>query len=93
MKPFELGSFLLAQAEEMVSDIKWAFEDSLKYVSWMDPETKKAAKEKVRKGYSVVCPRGKLFYFNSTKEPKKESTATWCEKASFTIFTCHFSVG
>lgn len=31
----------------MVSEIKWAFEDSLKYVSWMDSETKKAAKEKV----------------------------------------------
>jgi len=32
----------------MVSEIKWAFEDSLKTVGWMDPETKKAAKEKVR---------------------------------------------
>ena len=31
----------------MVAEIKWAFEDSLKYVSWMDSETKKAAKEKV----------------------------------------------
>ena len=38
----------VCQAENMVSEIKWAFEDSLKYVSWMDPETKKAAKEKVR---------------------------------------------
>lgn len=36
------------QAENMVSEIKWAFEDSLKHVSWMDGETKKAAKEKVR---------------------------------------------
>lgn len=35
------------QAENMVSEIKWAFEDSLKHVSWMDGETKKAAKEKV----------------------------------------------
>lgn len=32
----------------MVADIKWAFEDSLKYVKWMDADTKKAAKEKVR---------------------------------------------
>lgn len=36
----------------MVAEIKWAFEDSLKYVSWMDSETKKAAKEKV--GESVL---------------------------------------
>lgn len=43
-----LLTFLLSlQAEDMVSEIKWAFEDSLKYVSWMDSETKKAAKEKV----------------------------------------------
>ena len=35
------------QAEDMVAEIKWAFEDSLKDVSWMDSETKKAAKEKV----------------------------------------------
>lgn len=31
----------------MVTDIKQAFEDGLKYVSWMDMDTKKAAKEKV----------------------------------------------
>uniref|UniRef100_A0A8C4HN60 Endothelin-converting enzyme 1 n=1 Tax=Dicentrarchus labrax TaxID=13489 RepID=A0A8C4HN60_DICLA len=36
-----------AIAEDMVAEIKWAFEESLKYVSWMDSETKKAAKEKV----------------------------------------------
>lgn len=35
------------QAEKMVTEIKQAFEDGLKYVSWMDTETKKAAKEKV----------------------------------------------
>lgn len=35
------------QAEDMVGEIKWAFEESLKYVGWMDSETKKAAKEKV----------------------------------------------
>lgn len=35
------------QAENMVGEIKVAFEESLKYVSWMDSETKKAAKEKV----------------------------------------------
>lgn len=30
----------------MVAEIKRAFEDSLKHVTWMDPETKDAAKEK-----------------------------------------------
>uniref|UniRef100_A0A8C1UVQ8 Endothelin-converting enzyme 1 n=1 Tax=Cyprinus carpio TaxID=7962 RepID=A0A8C1UVQ8_CYPCA len=38
----------------MVSEIKWAFEDSLKTVSWMDPETKKAAKEKADALYNMV---------------------------------------
>ncbi len=37
----------------MVSEIKWAFEDSLKTVGWMDPETKKAAKEKVRTNSTI----------------------------------------
>lgn len=31
----------------MVEEIKRAFEENLKYVSWMDAETKRAAKEKV----------------------------------------------
>lgn len=32
----------------MVTKVKWAFEENLKHVSWMDSETKQAAKEKVR---------------------------------------------
>lgn len=43
-----------AIAEDMVSEIKWAFEDSLKYVGWMDPETKAAAKEKADAIYNMV---------------------------------------
>uniref|UniRef100_A0A8C2KIG0 Endothelin-converting enzyme 1 n=1 Tax=Cyprinus carpio TaxID=7962 RepID=A0A8C2KIG0_CYPCA len=43
-----------AFVEDMVSEIKWAFEDSLKTVSWMDPETKKAAKEKADALYNMV---------------------------------------
>lgn len=35
------------QVEDMVTKVKWAFEDNLEGVSWMDAETKKAAKEKV----------------------------------------------
>ncbi|KAK1799616.1 hypothetical protein P4O66_000385 [Electrophorus voltai] len=35
------------KAEDMVAEIKGAFEDSLKHVGWMDDETKKAAKEKL----------------------------------------------
>lgn len=37
----------------MVGEIKWAFEENLKYVSWMDAETKRAAKEKVGERRSV----------------------------------------
>ncbi|XP_050978742.1 endothelin-converting enzyme 1 isoform X1 [Labeo rohita] len=40
--------------EDMVSEIKWAFEDSLKTVGWMDPETKKAAKEKADAIYNMI---------------------------------------
>ncbi|KAJ7998642.1 hypothetical protein DPEC_G00207000 [Dallia pectoralis] len=60
---FALGSMFVkttfaedskAIAEDMVSEIKWAFEDSLKDVGWMDPETKKAAKEKADAIYNMV---------------------------------------
>lgn len=55
-------------AENMVGEIKWAFEDSLKYVNWMDAETKKAAKEKADAIYNMVgYPE---FIMNSTKLDK-----------------------
>ncbi|KAM7401727.1 hypothetical protein PAMP_017022 [Pampus punctatissimus] len=57
-----------AIVEDMVSDIKWAFEDSLKYVNWMDSETKKAAKEKADAIYNMVgYPE---FIMNATKLDK-----------------------
>ncbi|XP_047439160.1 endothelin-converting enzyme 1 isoform X1 [Mugil cephalus] len=57
-----------AIAEDMVADIKWAFEDSLKYVKWMDSETKKAAKEKADAIYNMVgYPE---FIMNATKLDK-----------------------
>uniref|UniRef100_A0A3Q3WIT7 Endothelin-converting enzyme 1 n=1 Tax=Mola mola TaxID=94237 RepID=A0A3Q3WIT7_MOLML len=43
-----------SKVEEMVTEIKWAFKDNLKYVSWMDSETKKAAKEKADAIYNMV---------------------------------------
>ncbi|KAL7837817.1 hypothetical protein SRHO_G00275280 [Serrasalmus rhombeus] len=43
-----------AFAEDMVSEIKRAFEDSLKRVSWMDGETQKAAKEKADAIYNMI---------------------------------------
>ncbi|XP_049590528.1 endothelin-converting enzyme 1 isoform X1 [Syngnathus scovelli] len=55
-------------AEDMVSDIKRAFEDSLEYVSWMDSDTKKAAKEKADAIYNMVgYPE---FIMNDTKLDK-----------------------
>uniref|UniRef100_A0A673CIB2 Endothelin-converting enzyme 1 n=1 Tax=Sphaeramia orbicularis TaxID=375764 RepID=A0A673CIB2_9TELE len=57
-----------AIAENMVAEIKWAFEDSLKYVKWMDSETKKAAKEKADAIYNMVgYPE---FIMNHTKLDK-----------------------
>ncbi|XP_073323626.1 endothelin-converting enzyme 1 isoform X1 [Pagrus major] len=57
-----------AIAEDMVGEIKWAFEESLKYVGWMDSETKKAAKEKADAIYNMVgYPE---FIMNSTKLDK-----------------------
>uniref|UniRef100_A0A673K1C9 Endothelin-converting enzyme 1 n=1 Tax=Sinocyclocheilus rhinocerous TaxID=307959 RepID=A0A673K1C9_9TELE len=51
---FSEDSKAFVSVEDMVSEIKWAFEDSLKTVSWMDPETKKAAKEKADAIYNMV---------------------------------------
>uniref|UniRef100_A0A8C5ARM3 Endothelin-converting enzyme 1 n=1 Tax=Gadus morhua TaxID=8049 RepID=A0A8C5ARM3_GADMO len=42
------------KAEHMVLEIKAAFEEGLQYVSWMDAETKKAAKEKADAIYNMV---------------------------------------
>uniref|UniRef100_A0AAX7V5V0 Endothelin-converting enzyme 1 n=1 Tax=Astatotilapia calliptera TaxID=8154 RepID=A0AAX7V5V0_ASTCA len=57
-----------AIAEKMVTEIKQAFEDGLKYVSWMDTETKKAAKEKADAIYNMVgYPE---FIMNGTKLDK-----------------------
>ncbi|KAJ3602526.1 hypothetical protein NHX12_030279 [Muraenolepis orangiensis] len=57
-----------AIAEEMVLEIKAAFEDGLQYVSWMDLETKKAAKEKADAIYNMVgYPQ---FIMNSTNLDK-----------------------
>ncbi|KAL3978613.1 hypothetical protein ACER0C_019675 [Sarotherodon galilaeus] len=55
-------------AENMVTEIKQAFEDGLKYVSWMDTETKKAAQEKADAIYNMVgYPE---FIMNATKLDK-----------------------
>lgn len=86
----------------MVAEIKWAFEDSLKYVSWMDSETKKAAKEKVGERCCVFLSqetflpllqgdiniRNQLRWTALCAEvAEKYSTATWCENVSFTVYT------
>uniref|UniRef100_W5M719 Endothelin-converting enzyme 1 n=2 Tax=Lepisosteus oculatus TaxID=7918 RepID=W5M719_LEPOC len=41
-------------AEDMISEIKGAFEESLRSVGWMDVETKKAAKEKADAIYNMI---------------------------------------
>uniref|UniRef100_A0A8C1X304 Endothelin-converting enzyme 1 n=1 Tax=Cyprinus carpio TaxID=7962 RepID=A0A8C1X304_CYPCA len=51
---FSEDSKAFVSVEDMVSEIKWAFEDSLKTVGWMDPKTKKAAKEKADAIYNMV---------------------------------------
>ncbi|XP_061688739.1 endothelin-converting enzyme 1 [Syngnathoides biaculeatus] len=57
-----------AIAENMVGEIKSAFEDGLKYVSWMDVDTKKAAKEKADAIYNMVgYPE---FIMNTTRLDK-----------------------
>ncbi|XP_037108424.1 endothelin-converting enzyme 1-like [Syngnathus acus] len=55
-------------AEDMVSNIKRAFEDSLEHVSWMDGDTKKAVKEKADAIYDMMgYPE---FIMNDTKLDK-----------------------
>lgn len=41
------------QAEEMISEIRAAFEVSLDQLDWMDEKTRQAAKEKVTLGRAV----------------------------------------
>uniref|UniRef100_A0A674PQE6 Endothelin-converting enzyme 1 n=1 Tax=Takifugu rubripes TaxID=31033 RepID=A0A674PQE6_TAKRU len=43
-----------SKVEDMVAEIKQAFEENLKRVSWMDSDTKKAAKEKADAIYNMV---------------------------------------
>lgn len=45
----------------MVAEIKSAFEENLKYVSWMDSDTKKAAKEKVGEGWWCMSVSGSFL--------------------------------
>uniref|UniRef100_A0ACB8EEA6 Endothelin-converting enzyme 1 n=1 Tax=Sphaerodactylus townsendi TaxID=933632 RepID=A0ACB8EEA6_9SAUR len=43
-----------AQAEEMITEIKAAFEESLATLQWMDEETRRAAKEKAEAIYDMI---------------------------------------
>lgn len=88
-------AYSVLQAEDMVAEIKGAFEDSLKHVSWMDPETKKAAKEKVSERVFVYFLKRNIptpalrrhvkCFFTEVNEIC--STATWCRNLSFTVFS------
>ncbi|XP_032903922.1 endothelin-converting enzyme 1 isoform X4 [Amblyraja radiata] len=55
-------------AEEMISEIKEAFEESLMKTTWMDEETKKAAKEKADAIYDMI---GYPKFIMDTKELDK----------------------
>lgn len=65
----------------MVGEIKWAFEENLKYVTWMDAETKRAAKEKVGERRSVVRQAEK----NPPKPALPPSVKTDLSHLSFTF--------
>uniref|UniRef100_A0A669DAT3 Endothelin-converting enzyme 1 n=1 Tax=Oreochromis niloticus TaxID=8128 RepID=A0A669DAT3_ORENI len=70
-----------AIAENMVTEIKQAFEDGLKYVSWMDTETKKAAQEKADAIYNMVgYPE---FIMNATKLDKVFNDVGKCKSLYF----------
>ncbi|XP_059807760.1 endothelin-converting enzyme 1-like isoform X2 [Hypanus sabinus] len=60
---FSLGALFIKEAfaqdsrriaEEMISEIKAAFEENMKKVTWMDEETKAAAKEKADAIYNLI---------------------------------------
>ncbi|XP_072887825.1 endothelin-converting enzyme 1-like isoform X3 [Hemitrygon akajei] len=60
---FSLGALFIKEmfakdsrriAEEMISEIKTAFEENMKKVTWMDEETKAAAKEKADAIYDMI---------------------------------------
>lgn len=49
-------TFLFLQAEGMISEIRTAFKDALDNLSWMDEQTRQAAKDKVR-GLELATPQ------------------------------------
>ncbi|XP_008318964.1 endothelin-converting enzyme 1 [Cynoglossus semilaevis] len=57
-----------AKVEDMVAEVQSAFEDGLKDISWMDQETKRAAKEKADTIYNMVGYPD--FIMNATKLDK-----------------------
>lgn len=83
-----LPSVSVLQVEDMVAEIKWAFEENLKYVSWMDLETKKAAKEKVGERRCVFLSQqvGMSSGVVGAEVAGKYSTATWCENRTVKAF-------
>lgn len=75
----------------MVAEIKWAFEENLKYVSWMDSETKKAAKEKVgERGCVFLSQQVGMSSGVGAEVAEKYSTATWCDNITFHFFKFYF---
>lgn len=61
--PALTGQLLSPQASEIILEIKKAFEESLNTLKWMDEDTRRSAKEKVRlarclKGWLRLPARG-----------------------------------
>ncbi|MGH0120139.1 UNVERIFIED_CONTAM: hypothetical protein FKN15_065300 [Acipenser sinensis] len=82
-------------AEEMITQIKTAFEDSLQYVGWMDVETRKAAKEKADAIYNMIgYPKfimdskelDKVFNDVSREYDKEGNLRPWWNNASIEAF-------
>lgn len=64
-----LIQLLSPQASEIIMEIKKAFEESLSTLKWMDEDTRKSAKEKVRPTW---CLRGWLRLRAQRPQPPVE---------------------
>lgn len=66
------SQLLSSQASEIILEIKKAFEESLSTLKWMDEETRRSAKEKVR---LARCCKGCLRLPLQELQPRMEEGA------------------
>lgn len=63
-------NLLLLQAEGMINEIRTAFKEALDNLSWMDEQTRQAAKDKVRE-HKLAAPKKLQSSLHDIKQNRK----------------------